>query len=150
MKKLTQRKELIKRLRSDPLAVLELYNGPEDRDVNESLVRALEDESRVVRRAAVESLVALNDLYAASSIYWTLRKGSDHARLAAAEVLGRLPEPFSIPYLVDALQDPVAAVRIASVRALGAIHDPRAIDSLKGILDRLDGEARSAALEVPK
>jgi ABC-type Zn2+ transport system substrate-binding protein/surface adhesin len=45
----------------------------------------------------------LDDLYASSSILWTLLHGSRQARISAATVLGRLGKEFAIPYLEKAL-----------------------------------------------
>jgi len=76
---------------SDPWsAVAEKYSHPDDEDINESLVRALEAKDDSDRKSAIEALIALNDLYAASRIYWVVLNGSKHARMAAVEVLGRL------------------------------------------------------------
>ena len=151
------RKTIMERLRSDPFAAAELYGQPGDRDICEPLVRALEDADLSVRRAAIEALVALNDLYAASSIYWTIRRGSGHARQAAAEVLGRLPEPRSIPYLVEALQDPAAGIRAAAKNALVRIdqsipehddHDEDVLQAVLLLLEHKDGQVREAAVSV--
>ncbi len=157
MKKDLERQAIIARLGSDPFAAADLYRQSGDRDIGEPLVRALEDADPVVRRAAVEALVALNDLYAASAIYWTSRRGSDPARLAAVEVLLRLPEPFSIPYLVDALLDPLAAVRVLAGKALIRIdrsipkfdeHEEDIIQSLLPLLEHKDKPVREAAADV--
>lgn len=76
---------------SDPWsAVAEKYSHPDDTDINESLVRALGAKDESDRKSATEALIALNDLYAASRIYWVVQNGSEHARIAAVEVLGRL------------------------------------------------------------
>jgi HEAT repeat protein len=72
------------------LEIAEKYGDPEDESINESLVRALEAHNDSDRKVAVDGLVALNDLYAASRIYWLVQNGSKHARLAAVEVLGKL------------------------------------------------------------
>ena len=76
---------------SDPWSVVaEKYSYPDDTDINESLVRALEAKDNNDRKLAIEALIALNDLYAASRIYWVVLNGSKHARMAAVKVLGRL------------------------------------------------------------
>jgi HEAT repeat protein len=76
---------------SDPWsAIADKYSHPDDTDINESLVRALEAKDDHDRKLAIEALIALNDLYAASRIYWVVQNGSKHARMAAVEVLGRL------------------------------------------------------------
>ena len=78
----------------DIMELIEKFAHPDDGDVNESLVRALEATDTSDRKAAVDELVALNDLHAASRIFWVILNGSKHARLAAVDVLGELRDPF--------------------------------------------------------
>jgi HEAT repeat protein len=96
-------------------------------------------------------------LYAASSIYWTVSHGSEHARVAAAEVLGRLPEPRSIPYLVEALRDPSAGIRTAAKNALVRIdrhipdydeHDEDVLQAVLLLLEDKNEHVRGAAVMV--
>jgi len=51
-------------------------------------------------------------------------------RLQAAERLGYLGDGVSLPALLDALQDPVLAVRFAAARSLGAIGETRTIPQI--------------------
>lgn len=157
MKRDAKREAVVRRLARDPFAAAELYRQPGDRDLGEPLVRALADAEARVRRAAVEALVALNDLYAASEIYWTIRRGNDQARLAAAEVLLRLPEPFAVPYLAAALKDPLPAVRAMASKALIRIdrgmpkldeHEEDIIQALLPLLDHEEQAVRDAAARV--
>ncbi len=97
------------------LEIADRYSHPNDDDENESLVRALEDPDESVRKIVVNALIMLNDLYAASSIIGVLLGGSKHARLAAAEVLGKLGDPFAFFYLGKALKDPDPEVRVAVI-----------------------------------
>jgi HEAT repeat protein len=152
-----KRQTIMERLSKDPFAAAELYGQPGDKDICEPLVRALEDTEGKVRRAAIEALVALNDLYAASSISWTIRHGSDHARLAATEVLGRLPEPSSIPCLVECLQDPVVEIRALAIDALLEIdccipkydeHEEDIVQAVLLLLEHKEEYVREAAVEV--
>lgn len=112
------RKAFGKLVRTNPFVVADLYAQPDDDDICEPLVRALEDPDRVIRKAAVEALVSLNDLHAASQIFWVVSRGSRHARKAAAEVLGKLKDPMSIRCLIGALHDPDRAVRATAVEGL--------------------------------
>lgn len=104
----------------DPTAVADLYARPEDDDICEPLVRALEDSDDLVRRAAVISLIMLDDLYAASSIYGVVTHSSIPARKAAIEVLGRIGtgDPLAASYLIQALLDPDPSVRQSATEAL--------------------------------
>ena len=60
----------------DIMELIEKFAHPDDGDVNESLVRALEATDTSDRKAAVDELVALNDLHAASRIFWVILNGS--------------------------------------------------------------------------
>jgi len=51
-------------------------------------------------------------------------------RLQAAERLGYLGDGVSVPALLDALQDPVLAVRFAAARSLSAMNEIRAIPQI--------------------
>jgi HEAT repeat protein len=106
---------------SDPWsAVADKYSHPDDTDINESLVRALEAKDDHDRKLAIEALIALNDLYAASRIYWVVQNGSEHARMAAVEVLGRLcRDTLTIHALVKVnSSDKSRLVRRAAAEAL--------------------------------
>lgn len=161
MKKPNNSKSQGKSPQYDPdkwLEIVERYSQPNDDDINESLVRALEDPDESVRKIVVEELIMLHDLYAASSIAGVLLFGSKHARLAAAEVLGKLQDPFGFFYLIKALADHDPEVRIAVIEAfekLGKIGlilytkiderltDP--IEPLAWMLEDPDFEVRWAA-----
>lgn len=104
----------------DPTAVADLYARPEDDDICEALVRALEDPDDLIRRAAVTALIMLDDLYAASSIYGVITHGSVPARRAAIEVLGQIGtgDPLAATYLISALMDPDPSIQKESDKAL--------------------------------
>lgn len=80
-----------KHKRIDPLEslteVAKEYARSEDEDVGQSLVWALESMYKSHRCTAVAGLIALNDLHAASNIYWMALNGSDLAQLSAIFVL---------------------------------------------------------------
>ena len=104
----------------DPTVVADLYARPEDQDVCEPLVKALEDPDELIRRAAIRALIMLDDLYASSSIYGVMSHGSVPARRAAVEVLGRIGtgDPLAAAYLIQALLDPDPSVQEDSEEAL--------------------------------
>jgi HEAT repeat protein len=104
----------------DPTAVADLYARPEDDDICEALVRALEDPDDLIHRATVTALIMLDDLYAASSIYGVITHGSVPARRAAIEVLGRIGtgDPLAATYLISALMDPDPSIQKESDKAL--------------------------------
>jgi len=110
----------------DPMAVADLYARPEDRDLCEPLVRALEDPDDLIRHTAVTALVLLDDLYAASSIYGVVTHGSVPARRASIEVLGRIGKGDSLAatHLFNALSDPDPSVRECAAKALEKLGIP--------------------------
>jgi HEAT repeat protein len=55
-------------------------------------------------------------------------------RARAAERLGRMRSTRAVPFLIDAMQDDSADVRVVAARALATIGDPRAIPSLAAAL----------------
>ena len=143
----------------DIMELIEKFAHPDDEDVNESLVRALEATDTSDRKAAVDELVALNDLHAASRIFWVILNGSKHARLAAVDVLGELRDPFGFFYLGKALKDPDPEVRIAVIEAFEKLGEIRwkqwveneqklkdSIDPLAWILEDSDEFVRKAAI----
>ena len=110
-------------LAADPFAPVEWYGQPEDRDICEPLIRALEDPLELVRRAAVDALISLDDFHAATPILWVLAHGSVPARTAAAEVLGEIGrgDQLAIQYLTRAQGDPDSGVRSAVARSLAKV-----------------------------
>ena len=116
---------VIEALRDDPLVIARWYGDAEDRDVCESLVRALEDRDFVVREMAVRELVRLHDLYASRSILMTLAHGSTPARLAAVEVLAEIGrgDISTFQHLTIQLTGPDQVVRLAVCRALVRLAD---------------------------
>lgn len=68
-------------------------------------------------------------------------------RLTAIVALGNLRDPGSTGTLIEALNDPSAAVRVAAANALGAIGDHKATRSLLSLLNNRNNEqARTAAI----
>lgn len=100
--------ELEKILKRDPFVVVDWYQRPDDDDVCEALVRALEDPHKIVRQAATKALIMMDDLYASTSIYGVLMRGSFHARMASIEVLGYIGkgDPLAIKYITHISRDP--------------------------------------------
>jgi hypothetical protein len=100
------------RERGRPVDLIELarrYERPGDDDVNQSLVWALETDDDADRREAMNALVALDDLYAASNLFWVRDHSTDSgARIAAAVVLAALgdTDPRTMLLLEQAADDP--------------------------------------------
>lgn len=108
------------KIRQDLMVVADLYSEPDDRDVCEPLIRALGDPEKIVREAAIEMLINLDDMYSSHSILWTLLHGNTHARKAAARVLTEIGKGDQSvnEYLTLALHDPNKSVRFAVSEAL--------------------------------
>jgi HEAT repeat protein len=108
------------RISTDPMSVADLYSQPDDDDICEPLVRALEDSHKIVRSAAIDSLISLNDMYASTSILWMLLHGNVHARRASAEILGAIGgNDITVSnYLIQAMQDPDKIVRDKAIESL--------------------------------
>jgi HEAT repeat protein len=119
------RKKLEEVLQDDPFVLARWFGRPEDGDVCEPCIRALEDPDEIVREAAVSALIMLDDMYASMPIVGTLLHGSAHAREAAARVLGAIgrSDPIAFQYLAVALTDSDKAVRLAAVQALKRLAD---------------------------
>ena len=102
------------------MSVADLYSQTDDDDICEPLVRALQAPEKIVRQAAIDALICLNDMYASNSILWMLLHGNVHAREAAARVLAIIGKGdlLAIRYLVMALHDPDSFVRNAAADAL--------------------------------
>jgi HEAT repeat protein len=112
--------EISRLIQEDPFVVADWYQHPDDDDVCEPLVRALEDPSAMVRNAAVRALVAMNDLYAASSIHGVLSRGTRPARLAAIDVIAQigLGDMLAFQHLVGLTTDADIVIAKHAKRAL--------------------------------
>jgi len=93
----------------------------------------LEPDTRAALRPLFTSL-PLREKEAAA-----LRHRRWERRMQAAERLGYLGDGISVPALLDALQDPVLAVRFAAARSLATIGEKRAIPQITLAFD-LPGE----------
>lgn len=102
------------------LEIADKYSHQDDDDINESFVRALETKNEEDRKIAIDALIGLDDLYAASRIYWLVIHGGKDARLAAVEVLGRLcRDTMTLHTLVQVGRtDPSEDIRQATAAAL--------------------------------
>jgi HEAT repeat protein len=76
--------------------------------------------------------------------------GSPHAHEIrhGAALLGRLGQPAGIDELVPLMRHQDESVRVASVRAIGEIHEGAAAEPLRQALHHPDGRTRAAAAEA--
>ncbi|HTI39277.1 MAG TPA: HEAT repeat domain-containing protein [Vicinamibacterales bacterium] len=133
-----------------------VWPQPVPRTLVSSLLTAIDDETPRVRSEATYALgvIARPPLDAAAA--QQLVKALDHydpaIRAAAALVIGRLNVTAAGDELIKAVNDSQAEVRYAAMRALGYIHEARAIPTLQqqlafykkgeGAWSALDGLAR--------
>ena len=102
-----------------------------------SLLMEISDRLEPADRKAVHNLFACLPLRKKEAV--ALQSRHWEKRLQAAERLGYLGDGVSGPALVDALQDPVLAVRLAAARSLANLGETRAIGPILVAFD-LPGE----------
>ena len=94
---------------------------------------ALRDPDAAVRMAAVDLLVALEDLSALPAIQRLLVDREPEVRWSAAAALGQLRDASAVPSLCEALRQ-VSALQPVAARALGLIGAPEAGPALLTLL----------------
>ena len=114
---------------------------------HEAARTALRDPDGSVRHAAAHAAALHRDQAARGELEWLLQDASPARRRVAAEALGRLGRPASVPALVAALQgtSPVSdrVLQHALVYALMEIGDANA---LRGSLAKAEAESRAGLL----
>jgi HEAT repeat protein len=96
----------------------------------EPLLRLCGDPEEVVRRAAVEHLVYLDDPRAAAAVAQALEAETPGVRAAAARALAQVPAESALPGLLAACRDPDPWVRYYAARSAGQHRYPDAIATL--------------------
>src|SRR5215210_7075802 len=114
-----------------PLAV---WPRPVPPELVRSLLQAVDDENGKVRVEAIYTLGTIARPPLADEPARQLMKALDHydatIRAAAAQVIGRLDVKSAADALIKALNDSNTDVRYEAMRALGAIHEDRAVAAL--------------------
>jgi HEAT repeat protein len=99
-----------------------------------ALLQAVDDESAKVRLEAIYATGVIAKAPLAADQVQRLTKALDHydaaVRAAAARVIARLKVTEASDALIKAINDSQPDVRYAAMRALGAIHDARAVNAL--------------------
>jgi len=109
--------------------------GGEEKPAWWELVSELKSDNSGVRWQAVQSLGATGDVNVAEHLTPMLDDPDIFVRMATARILGDLQATIGIPALIDALEDPEASVREASVVSLRGVtgqnfrFDPSGKDS---------------------
>jgi HEAT repeat protein len=134
----------------DPMAVEPLSGllADDDADVRRAAVRALAARGGV---RVVEPLIAALDdrdqgvrTAAATAVYRRLMTDPDQdARRETAAILGRLRATDAVEPLVKSIMDADEGVRVASIKALGAIGDVAAVGPLIVVLAHEQVRART-------
>jgi HEAT repeat protein len=114
----------------------------------DELVRDLEDESRMVRRDAAESLGKLGDARAVEPLIVALEDKDSSVRSSAANALGRLGDACAVEPLITALGDEDQQVRWTAAKALGELGDTHAMEPLIIALGDEDQQVRWAAAKA--
>ncbi len=114
-----------------PLAVAARNVPPE---VVDALLKAIDDENPKVRLEAIYTLGTIARPPLPDAAAAQLVKALDHydpaVRAAAARVVARLDVKSAGDSLIRALNDSQAPVRYAAMRALGVMHESRAVPAL--------------------
>ncbi len=118
-----------------------------------ALLQAVDDETPRVRLEAIYATGVIAKAPLAPEQVEKLTKALDHydpaIRAAAARVIGRINVPGTGDALLKAVNDSQADVRYASMRALGAIKDARAVTSLnEQLVFYKKGEGAWSALDA--
>jgi HEAT repeat protein len=102
----------------------------------EPLVKAVQDENKSVRWAALEALGDLGDRRALPTILQYLKKKEPYnwGRRVAANALGNLKGPGAVEALIELLKEDDPYVRRNAAMALGKLKDERAIPPLIELL----------------
>jgi HEAT repeat protein len=139
-----------------PLAV---WPRPVPRELMDALLQAVDDENQKVRLEAIYAFGIVARAPLSPEQHDKLVKALDHydpaIRGGAARVIGRQQFPGTGEALLKAVNDSQSDVRYASMRALGAVREERAINALteqlafykkgEGAWSALDGLARIAS-----
>ena len=111
-----------------------VWPRPVPHELTASLIQAIDDENARVRLEAIYALGVIGRAPLPPDQALQLVKALDHydpaIRAAAARVVARLQVTQASDVLVKAINDSHAEVRYASMRALGAMHDTRAVAAL--------------------
>jgi HEAT repeat protein len=109
-----------------------------------SLIKAIGDANAEVRCAVVYALGKLEDKRAQGALLKVLKNPNELPRVRgfAAESLGSLGNPTSVPTLIAAMGDRSSNVRLFCAFALGELKDQRALRALRKVASSDRGRVR--------
>ncbi|HJL14853.1 MAG TPA: HEAT repeat domain-containing protein [Sandaracinaceae bacterium LLY-WYZ-13_1] len=128
--------------------VVELLSSYPAAEVDDALLRALEDPDAGVRAEAAQAVGRVRLREAVPRLLDWLDDSDADVRAAAARALGQIGEQHAIPNLVRVLGDSHAEVRRAGVAALAAIGGDEVVVPLLGRLDDVDARVRVEAANL--
>jgi HEAT repeat protein len=131
--------------RADPTQRLRAVQGM--RSAGE-LVESLDDPSPEVVRAAIARLVDLEGQQAARALRARLFDVDLSLVADIAGALRRIGDSGAVEVAIETLRDGRYSRRLAAVRALGPLGDPRAAESLRTVLEDDVAGVRAAAVEA--
>jgi HEAT repeat protein len=111
--------------------------------LKEGLARAIRDEEKRIQLEATYALGAIvpppaGDI-AEAALARNLTDKDTNVRLAAARVAGAVRARSAADALIAAINDAVPAVKLAAMRAVGDLREPRAVQALREQLDYYKG-----------
>jgi len=131
-----------KTLTNDPNTGKDVYQDEADEDYavhvwdNSSPASRASDALIDIGTPAVDGLLA------------ALHSENPRMRARAALTLDKIPDPRTLPALLEALQDPDVKVQRAVVGALGMLGDARGYEALLARLDEKNGELRDEIISA--
>ncbi len=109
-----------------------------DSNANLALIELLDDKDQFIRKECVDALMVTPEyktIITEKLVYLLDNDKSPQVRHTAASRLGRMADPSTVIYLVDALHDENEGVRNTAATALGKIDKSKAYMQVKGLLE---------------
>ena len=116
---------------------VEVLNAVATTEAIQDLLRALNDADWWVRVRAADALGALGGEKVVDAVLGLMHDPEEFVRRYAVEILITIPSVKAVPFLISALEDADWWVRERSIDALAKIRDPRAIDPLLALMQRV-------------
>ena len=104
------------------------------------ILAALESDDPKARASAARQLGIARPFGVWNELLAALDDPEPAVSLAAADALGRINDPASVPGLLIALEHPSEQIRLGSARALGIMGVEAAVEPLRAMLLRGDGQ----------
>ncbi len=112
------------------------------------MVKALSDQSKIIRQAALEGIIQQRFEISAASICPLLSDPDITVQSRAIEALVRINDPNTIGYLIEVLNNDSEYIRRAAVEVLNEMADPRAIKNLLSAMRDTDWWVRVRAADA--